>query len=447
MRKLGLWSGVGIVIANMIGAGVLTTPGFMAMALSPSYILLAWVVGGIAALCGARAYAAVAQAIPRSGGEYRYLSTLWHPLLGYVAGFTSLVVGFSQPVALDAQLTGYFAETLGVGISWRAIAVAVIVVVTLIHAFDLRASQRGQNVLVAIKFTLVVGFIAVGVIAGTNSWPTWVPEASKDGLPVSPFFQNLVFIAFCFSGWNAAIYASEEFEHPKRDVPRAMLLGCTIVMVLYLLVNWVFVANLTPAHFGEWISGDRDRVTLGHYVMKDLVGDTGAKIMSGIMIVTLLSATSAMTMIGPRVYAAMARDGYLPRVFAGTEGKPPMWSVLLQGAIAVSVAMTTSFIKAIGTVGSILTLMAALTALGVFKLQFDPKQQEKPGPFALIAAAIFIGLAGWMLYFSFTSPILNSADLPVIGKVSLPLVWLVFIGAVAGIYAAWVAVKNPGRHK
>ncbi|HSD88205.1 MAG TPA: APC family permease [Kofleriaceae bacterium] len=442
LRKLGLWSGVGIVVANMIGAGVLTTPGFMAMDLKPSYILLAWAVGGVAALCGARAYAAVAQAIPRSGGEYRYLSTLWHPMLGYIAGFTSLVVGFSQPVALDAQLAGYFTETLGVGINWRVIAVAVIVAVTLIHAFNLRASRGGQNLLVAIKFVLVVGFVAVGLIAGTSAWPTWVPPASQHGLPVEPFFNNLVFIAFCFSGWNAAIYASEEFEQPKRDVPRAMLLGCTIVMVLYLLVNWVFVANLTPAHFGEWIGGDRDRVTLGHYLMKDLIGETGGKIMSGIMILTLLSAASAMTMIGPRVYAAMARDGYLPRPFAGREGKPPLWSVLMQGAIAVSVAMTTSFIKAIGTIGSILTLMAALTALGVFKLQLDPAQKEKPGVVALIAATVFVGLAGWMLYFSFTSPILNSAELPVLGKVSLPLIWLVFISLVAVAYAIWVAIKG-----
>ena len=235
-------------------------------------------------------------------------------MLGYLAGFTSLVVGFSQPVALDSQLAGYFSETLGIGINWRVVAVAVIVVVTLIHAFNLRASRGGQNVLVAIKFTLVVGFVAVGLIAGTSSWPTWVPAASKEGLPISPFFNNLVFIAFCFSGWNAAIYASEEFEQPKRDVPRAMLLGCTIVMVLYLLVNWVFVANLTnSAHFGEWIGGDRDRVTLGHFLMKDLIGETGGKIMSGIMIITLLSAASAMTMIGPRVYAAMARDGYSSR--------------------------------------------------------------------------------------------------------------------------------------
>lgn len=434
-RKLGLWSGVGIVIANMIGAGVLTAAGFQAMDLAPSYILLAWLVGGVAALAGARAYAAVAQAIPRSGGEYRYLSTLWHPMLGYLAGWTSLLVGFSQPVALDAQLVGYYAGTLGVDIPWRVVTVVVILGVTALHAFDLRASRRGQNVLVAVKIVLVLGFVVVGLLAGHNSWPTWRPAASANGLPLAPFFQALVFVAFCYSGWNAAIYASEEFTEPRRDVPRAMLIGCAVVMGLYLLVNWVFVANLTPAHFGAWIGDDPSRITLGHVLMKDLIGAGGARVMSVFMIVTLLSATSAMTMIGPRVYAAMARDGYLPAVFAGKDDRPPVSSVLLQGAIALAVSMTTSFINAISTVGTILTLMAALTALGVFKLQFDDRQTEKPGPVAMIAAAIFVVLAGWMLYFAFTSPILNTVTMPVVGKVSSPLVWLVFIVLVTVIYA------------
>jgi APA family basic amino acid/polyamine antiporter len=440
-RKLGLWSGVGIVIANMIGAGVLTTPGYMALDLKPSYILAAWLVGGIAALAGARAYAAVAQAIPRSGGEYRYLSTLWHPMLGYLAGWTSLFIGFSQPVALDAQLVGYYTGTLGIDIPWRVVTALVIVAVTALHAFDLRASRRGQNILVAIKITLVVGFVVVGLIAGSNTWPTWVPKASTDGLPVGPFFQSLVFIAFCYSGWNATIYASEEFTEPRRDVPRAMLIGCAAVIGLYLLVNWVFVTNLTPDHYGDWLRGDPDRITLGHVVMKQLVGTTGARIMSVFMIVALLSATSAMTMIGPRVYAAMARDGYLPAVFAAKGDRPPVGSVLLQGAIALAVAMTTSFIKAIATVGAVLTLMAALTALGVFKLQFDRRQTEKPGVPALIAAAIFIGLSGLMLFYEFTSPLLNTVELAG-HKISSPLVWLAFVVLITVVYAAFGARRR-----
>lgn len=441
-RKLGLWSGVGIVIANMIGAGVLTTPGYMALDLKPSYILAAWLIGGIAALAGARAYAAIAQAIPRSGGEYRYLSTLWHPMLGYLAGWTSLLVGFSQPVALDAQLVGFYTGTLGIDVPWRVVAGAVIVGVTALHAFDLRASRRGQNILVAIKIVLVVGFVVVGLIAGSNAWPTWVPKSSASGLPLAPFFQSLVFIAFCYLGWNAAVYASEEFTEPRRDVPRAMLIGCSVVIVLYLLVNWVFVANLAPENYGEWIAGDADRITLGHVLMKHLVGTTGARIMSVFMIVALLSASSAMTMIGPRVYAAMARDGYLPAVFAGEGDRPPVGSVLLQGAIAFVVAMTTTFIKAIFTLGTVLTLLAALTALGVFKLQFDRRQAEKPGVPALIAATIFVGLSGWMLYAAFTNPLLNTVQVPGIGKVSSPLVWLVFVAAVTVVYAAWGARRR-----
>ncbi|MEO8703154.1 MAG: APC family permease [Kofleriaceae bacterium] len=443
-KKLGLWSGVGLVIANMIGAGVLISTGFAAMDLAPSYILIAWVVGGIAALAGARAYAAVAHAIPRSGGEYRYLSTLWHPMLGYIAGFTSLLVGFSQPVALDSQLVGYYTTTLGLDVDWRIPTAIVIVLVTLLHAFNLRASRTGQNVLVIVKFALVLGFVVVGLVAGSNEWPTWRPEASLQGLPVEAFFGTLVFIAFCYSGWNAAIYASEEFSEPRRDVPRAMLIGCSIVIVLYLAVNWVFVSNLDPSHFGAWISGDHDRVTLGHFLMKDLIGGAGANVMSVFMIVTLVAAASAMTMIGPRVYSAMARDGYLPKLFAAKDdGRPPVWSVLLQGAIALAVAMTTDFIKAITTVGTILTLMAALTVLGVFKLQFSRAYPEKPGIVAMIAAAIFVALSGWMLYFAFTSPLLNSGTFPVIGKVSLSLVWLVFIGVVSAAYAGWVAWHRP----
>jgi APA family basic amino acid/polyamine antiporter len=442
--KLGLLSGVGIVVANMIGAGVLTTPGYMAMDLAPVHILLAWVIGGVAALCGARAYAAVAQAIPRSGGEYRYLSTVWHPFFGFLAGWTSLVVGFSQPVALDGQLVGYYFATLVPGVEPRLVAVVVIVLVTLLHALDLRASKGGQNALVAVKITLVVGFVVVGLVAGKNQWPMWRPEAAAHGVPLTPFFGSLVFIAFCFSGWNAAIYAAEEFENPRRDVPRAMLIGCLAVMALYLLVNWVFVANLTPAHYGAWIGGDPDRITLGHVLMKDLVGATGAKVMSVFMIVALVSATSAMTMIGPRVYAAMAADGYLPRVFAPKGGRPPFFAVLLQSAIAIAMAMTSSFIKMISTVGTVLTIMAALTALGVFKLRRDPTvaAEDRPGAVPMAAAAAFAILSAWMAYFALTSPFLKTVTMPGLGVIASWKVWLGFVGLVAIGYVGFRAARG-----
>jgi APA family basic amino acid/polyamine antiporter len=432
--KLGLWSGVGIVMANMIGAGVLTTPGFMGLDLSAEYILLGWLVGGVIALCGARAYAAVARAIPRSGGEYRYLSTLWHPSLGYLAGWTSLLIGFSQPVAADAIAIAAFTDTL-TPVNVKVLATIVLVLVTAMHAFDLRTSKAGQNVLVGVKLVLVVGFVVVGLVMGGNTLPTVKPEASMHGLPWGIFFANLIFIAFCYSGWNAAIYASEEFAEPRRDVPRAMLVGTLLVTGLYLLVNWVFVTNLEAGDFGAWVSGDKKRITLGHVLMEELVGGAGAKVMSVFMIVTLFSAMSAMTMIGPRVYAAMAKDGFLPRAFAGKEGKPPLGALLLQGGVALFCIWTQQFLDILGNVGAILTFMAALTALGVFKLQLsDAYANDRPGPGALAAAVVFVAAACWSLYFFVTSPFFNKTTLPGLGTVSSPLLWLGFTVLVTTTY-------------
>jgi APA family basic amino acid/polyamine antiporter len=441
--KLGLWSGVGIVVANMIGSGVLTTPGFMAPNLAPSHILLAWLVGGVIALCGARAYAAVAQAIPRSGGEYRYLSEIWHPYLGFLAGWTSLLVGFSQPIAADALGVGAFADTLFPGVPVKVVATGVVVAAAALHAFDLRTSKVGQNVLVAVKFVLVLGFVLVGLAKGTNHFPAWKPEAAAHGLPVGIFFGSLVFIAFCYSGWNAAIYASSEFAEPRRDVPRAMLIGCAAVMVIYLLVNWVFVANLTPDDFGSWLGGDKDRITLGHTLMQKLLGSGGAKVMSVVMIIALLSAASAMTMIGPRVYAAMAQGGFMPRALAGKEGKPPLGALLLQTAVVLFCVWTQDFKSLISTVGAVLSFMTALTALGVYRLQVDPRYADvRPGPAALGAAAIFVLGTGWMLYLSATNDFLATTTLPGGAKVASWIIWLLFVVVVTAFYVVWTAVTG-----
>jgi APA family basic amino acid/polyamine antiporter len=441
--KLGLWSGVGIVIANMIGSGVLITPGFMATSLAPSHILLAWVVGGVIALAGARAYAAVAQAIPRSGGEYRYLSELWHPYLGFLAGWTSLLVGFSQPIAADALGVGAFTDTLFPGVPVKLVAAGVVLAAAALHAFDLRTSKVGQNVLVAVKFVLVLGFVLVGLVKGTSAFPTWKPDAAAHGLPVGIFFGSLVFIAFCYSGWNAAIYASGEFAEPKRDVPRAMLIGCATVMVIYLLVNWVFVANLTPDDFGAWLGGDKDRITLGHTLMRKLLGAGGGKIMSAFMIVALLSAASAMTMIGPRVYAAMARDGFLPRALAGKDGKPPLGALVLQTAVVLFCIFTQDFKSLLSTVGAVLSFMAALTALGVYRLQVDRRYADaRPGPAALLAAAVFVLGTGWMLYLSATNEVLATATLPGGAKLASWILWLLFVVLVTVVYVVWTAVAG-----
>ena len=398
-RHLGLRSGIGLVISNMVGAGVFLSAGFMAQDMGPGTILIAWVVGAVIALSGAKAYAQVAAWVPRSGGEYRFLSELLHPALGYLAGWGSLLLGFSAPIAVNALAAGAFAATIFPGLDSRLVGVTVILILTVLHAVGLRASKFTQNGLVLVDVVLLLGFVATGLLLGSHTWPTWTPPNASGAFPLQAFMQSLFFIAFAFSGWNAAAYASSEFRDPKRDVPRSMLIGCALVAVLYLIVNWVFVANLTPERAKVVFAYEQTRVTLGHVVIKDLLGPAGGVAMSLLSFTAFVAAASAMTLVGPRVYAAMADDGFLPGLLRARAGRPPVGSVVLQAALALALLYTNTADELLRTVGAILTLFAALTSATIFKVRFSATPHSKPDLLTLLAATVHVASAVFMLYF------------------------------------------------
>ncbi|MBM4342633.1 MAG: APC family permease [Deltaproteobacteria bacterium] len=392
--RIGLWTGVGLVVANMVGSGVLTTAGYMADSLGPLWILAAWAIGGVVALAGAAVYAQLAHVMPESGGEYRYLSRLIHPYAGYVAGWTSLLVGFSAPVAMAAMAAGAYLSVL-LGVDATLSAIAVVVVITALHGLHLRTSSTAQDALVAVKIVLLISFIAVGLWTGSNQMPAWTAQ-QPTGLAgtLGSFFNSLVYIGFCYSGWNAVTYVAAEFKHPRRDVWRAMWIGTVVVIAVYLAVNWVFVANLTPADLAR-IKTEDEKLTLGHLVLHNLVGPNGAAAMSSVVLVALVSSLSAMTLVGPRVYAAMARDGYLPRFFAGRDDAAPLASVVLQSGVAIVLVLTQNFSVLLNNAGSVLTLtsMAAVVALLV-------RRNALLSVGVKVAAGIYIVFSSWALLFS-----------------------------------------------
>jgi APA family basic amino acid/polyamine antiporter len=401
-QRLGVFSGMGMVIANMIGAGVFLSAGFMAQDMNSQQILLAWFVGMLIAMTGAKAYSGIVRLVPRSGGEYRFLSTLIHPALGYFAGWASLLIGFSAPIAINAMAAGAFAGTLYPGINMTLTAALVIVALSAAHAIGLRISITAQNSLVAVKIILVVGFIIAGLIYGNNAWPLWTPPNASEKFPLGPFMRNLFYIAFAFSGWNAAIYAASEFKNPARDVPRAMMLGCLVVGVLYLFINWIFVANLTPEQSTVVFTYETNRVTLGHLIMQNILGNTGAACMSIFAIIAFISSASAMIFLGPRVYAAMAQDGFLPTALKGKEGKPPVGAVALQGAISLFLVLAYQLQEALSNAGAILTLCCALTVFSLFWICFRRREYPRPAPLVLIAGGLFFGVSVVMLDFGFS---------------------------------------------
>jgi len=397
---LGLRSGIGLVMANMIGAGVFLSAGYMAQDMGPYTIILSWIFGAGLALCGVRTYAAIASFVESSGGEYRYLSELLHPAVGYFAGWASLLLGFAAPVAIDAYAIGAFLNTLIDGPDPRITGALIIVALTAAHALHMAWSKWTQNLLVLVKAILVIGFAVLGLVVGAHALPTWSAPNATGGFPVQAFFENQFWIAFAFSGWNAAIYAAGDFRKPRSHVPKAMIIGCSVVAVLYLLINWVFVANLTPVQAALVLDHEATRITLGHLVALELLGPLGGTLMSIFAIIAFTSAMSAMTLVGPRVYSAMAGDGFLPRMFRGRDGTPPTGAVVLQGLLAIALLFTYSVLQAVESASAVLLVFSGLVAVSLFVV-WRKRPDIKVKKIDLVAAAIYICSVLGILWYGF----------------------------------------------
>jgi APA family basic amino acid/polyamine antiporter len=428
LPKLHLASGVGMVAANMIGAGVFLSAGFMAQDMGPGHILLAWAAGAVLALCGAVSYGAVARLVPRSGGEYRYLSELLHPAVGYLGGWASLLVGFSAPVAMDALAAGAFASTIVPALNPTWVGAGFVALLTAFHAIGFRSSARTQNLLVAVKAALLIGFVGVGLFLGARGWPRWTPPHAQADFPLGPFASSLFYIALAFSGWNAAVYAAEEFEDPARTVPRSMIIGTLLVAALYLVVNWIFVANLDPATAFFTVTGENG--TLGHAVMARLLGPAAGVAWSAATVLVFLSAMSAMIFLGPRVYAAMAADGFLPGFLrASPEGHPPRSAILVQGGLTLLIIFTQGLRETLGQVGAILVLFAALVALGLVVARLRGRKPT-PKKRAVVAAVVYVVSSAWMFWKGF-------------GDQPRTLLWVAGV-AVIGV-VAWALSRRPAE--
>ena len=398
-RQLGLLVTAAIVIANMIGTGVFTGTGFNAAALhDPTTILILWGVGGVLALCGAACYAELGSMMPRAGGEYVYLREAYHPVVGFMSGWVSLTAGFSAPIATAAKA---FAKYLGVivpGISGTAgeaiVAIALIVVITALHAFDTRIGGRVQAVFTAIKVVLIVGFIVLGLTVGDGSWSHFATQAGgvSANLLTKTFAIQLMYVSFAYSGWNAAAYIAGEIEHPSKVLPRALFAGTAIVMALYLLVNLVYFYALPSDQLANVVE-------VGAKAAGSLFGTAAGKLITSVIALALVSAVSAMIMAGPRVYASMAADRALPKQLAyySKRGVPSI-AVVVQGALAIGFVLVAKIGQLIEFVGFTLAISAALTVSGLFVL----RRRGLRGAYQTIGypltPLLFIGLSTWIAY-------------------------------------------------
>ena len=369
-----------LVIANMIGAGVFTTSGFAMGDLgTPGRVLAAWLIGGGLALAGAMSYGMLARLIPVSGGEYLFLSRNIHPMAGFVAGWISLLAGFSAPIAFAAiALETYtLPETIRTGPLENLVASTAILVAALCHGFQVRHGSILQNLAVALKLFLIVGFLGLAFFSLFNHPWTGVLAAAGGETIIKPlsipvFATTLMWISFSYSGFNAAIYVASETEQARTRVPAAMVRACLAVMLIYLLLNAVFVYAPAP----EAIAYKKD-VAVAAAI--EIGGEPMALAIRIIIVIALFTSVSAMMMAGPRVYARMAEDGLMPRALRHTRAAPGM-AIAIQALLAVFIVWMTGLRELLSYLGITLSLSAAATVASLFVLaRKEPEIRLFPG--------------------------------------------------------------------
>jgi APA family basic amino acid/polyamine antiporter len=385
VRQLGTLSAAALVVSNMIGGGIFTTTGFLAGDLGqPSLVIGIWLVGAALALAGALCYSELGANFPRSGGEYVYLSEAWGPAWGFIDGWASFFAGFSAPIASSAlaisAYLAYFSPSLsadaGSVISLGVIqlrlggatllACAIVAIFTAANLVGVSQVAALQNVLTATKLAVVAAFLLLGFAIGNGDWTHFsqtIERTSTSSL-AAQFATSLVFVYYAYSGWNAAVYVAEEIRDPERTLPIALVLGTLAVAGVYIALNVLYIYSSSLAEL-------KGVFAVGAKAASSLFGERAGGLFSGAMAVGLLATVNAMSMIGPRVYYAMARNGAF---FAAAAKVHPRWNspwiaVLAQGVCCCVLILTGTFESLIYYIGFTLFFFSALSVLAIFKFR------------------------------------------------------------------------------
>jgi len=383
-KPFGLWSAIFLVVANMIGAGVFTTSGYSFAELGDrQFVMVAWLIGGAIAICGAISYGQLAQRITESGGEYLFLDRMVHPSIGFVAGWVSLLAGFTGAIAIAATAFESYAIPPSIQPAWfqpGMAGIAAILLFGVLHSVVLKTGLVAQNVVVVLKLVLLTGFVAIALGQYPGGWEGLQIKTEPEPFSVYAIASTLVWISLSFSGFNAAVYITGEVDNPKRNVPRALVIGTLIVTLFYLVLNLVFLYGASP----DTIKAAPD---IAAVASQAIGGDRLATLIRVIVSIALLSSVSSMVIAGPRVYAKMAEDGVFPRLFQSSNDgqlKIPVAAIWLQVALASLLVCFSSLKSLLDYLGFTLSVSAALTVACIFWT----KRQEDTSVHRLLFSSI-----------------------------------------------------------
>ena len=383
----------------MIGTGLFTSLGFQLNDLQSIFpLLMLWVIGGFIALFGALAYSELAAALPRSGGEYHLLSQSIHPSLGFAGGMVSATVGFSAQAVLAAMALGKYLSAVIPILDATIVATVSVIIFHLIHGQSIKIGTFIQDSTTLIKIGLIVLFIIMGLINPNPQDISILPQVGDIKLLFSSGFAiSLVWVSYAYTGWNSSVYIAGEIVDPKVNIPKSLLLSTAIVMLLYLLLNYVFLYS-TP------ISLMTNELEVGYIAGINIFGDVGANIVGLGISILLISTVSSYIFIGPRIMQVMGEDhGYLHFLSKKNDQGIPIVAFSVQLIICMIFILSSSFEQVLLYTGISLIISTTMTVLGLFVLRIRKPKLDRPYkvwgyPFT---PAIFIILNIWILFYTF----------------------------------------------
>jgi len=408
MRSYSVQVATAVVVANMVGTGVFTSLGFQLLEIeSTGAILWLWVLGGLCALCGALCYAELGAHHTASGGEYHFLTELIHPYAGFLSGCVSATVGFAAPIALASLTFGIYLATAFPALPPKITATTLIVLMVLIHTRTYRESSSGQYLLTLLKLLLIAAFVLTAFATGSD-FSHQVTGASL--LNAGEILSGagaiaLIYVTYAYSGWNAATYILGELEHPQRDLPRALIVGCALVTVLYVLLNTAFLTSAS-------ISSMTGEVEIAFIVAETVLGESGAFIVSLLLSGVLISTVSAMIMAGPRALQRLGQD-YRGLAWLGktNEGGLPANAIVFMGLVALGFLWTSTFEQILLFAGLVMAANTFFTVVAVFVSRRRRMSLPRDGsiftmPWYPLPALIFLAITGWtVLYTAIQYPV------------------------------------------
>jgi APA family basic amino acid/polyamine antiporter len=441
-RQIGLFDAVMLISGDMIGTGIFISTGVIAATLpSPGGILLVWALGGLLALTGALSCAELSASLPYAGGDYNYIKAAYGKLMGFLSGWSSFLVTFSGAIAfLAVTFTGFMAFFIPVLGSEQALfsaalpgltikvtagtifSMAIVIVISALHCVGVRLGTFMQNVLSLLKIGALLGIILLGVFFGKGDSANFRPLFDWDKIGnFSVFAAAFIPVIFAYSGWNAVIYIAGEVKEPERNLPRALLWANLLVIALYLAINMVYI-------YAVPVTEMKGALRVSEVATTALFGYQTSVWITAVITVSILGALNVVTMLGPRIYYAMARDGVFFRALAKVHPNfnTPVNAIILQAVWACLLLVTGTFGTLFTYVSVIITLFSAFTVGSVIVLRF--KRPDLKRPYKLwgypIVPFLFIAIHLWIVWGSVTQSPFESLIGLFIVSLGIPAYWI-----------------------